>query len=198
MLRNSTCLKDFGTYKQSKGDLNICYSRGIYQYKIMSFRMKNSPATFQRLFNNLIFHLAGCKAFNDDAIIFSEEWEQHLQTIKNFFDRLSEATLTFNITKSEFCHANMTFLGHIVGRGQIKPVDAKVEAISDFPVPSGKRQLMRFLGMARYYRKFCNNFTVIAEPLINLLGKRDKFFGLIIVRSILKSLKPYLKVPQFS
>ena len=35
-----------------------------------------------------------------------------------------------------------------MGQGQVKPVDAKVEAISDFPVPFGRRQLMRFLGMA--------------------------------------------------
>ena len=32
-----------------------------------------------------------------------------------------------------------------MGQGRVKPVEAKVEAISDFPIPSGKRQLMRFL-----------------------------------------------------
>ena len=50
---------------------------GLYQYKLMSFGMKNSPATFQRLVNNLISNLDGCKAYIADAIIFSEEWEQH-------------------------------------------------------------------------------------------------------------------------
>ena len=39
-----------------------------------------------------------------------------------------------------------------MGQGQVKPVEAKVEAIADFHVPSGKRQLMRFLGMSGYYR----------------------------------------------
>ena len=148
---------------------------GLYQYKVMPFRMKNSPATFQRLVNSLISNLDGCKAYIDDAIIFSEEWEQHLQTIRTFFDRLSEAKLTVNLAKSEFCHAYFTFLGHIVGQGQVNPVEAKVEAISDFSVPTGKRQLMRFLGMAGYYRKFCNNFSVIAEPLTNKLGKKVKY-----------------------
>ena len=147
----------------------------LYQYKVMPFGMKNSPATFQHLVNSLISNLNGCKAYIDDAIIFSEEWEQHLQNIRTFFDRLSEAKLTINLAKSEFCHANLTFLGHIVGQGQVKPVEAEVEAISDFPVPTGKRQLMRFLCMAGYYRKFCNNFSVIAEPLTNLLGKRVKY-----------------------
>ena len=79
---------------------------GLYQYKVMPFGMKSSLATFQRLVNSLIFNLVCCKAYIDDAIIFSEELEQHLQTIRNFFDRLTEATLTVNLTKSEFCHAN--------------------------------------------------------------------------------------------
>ena len=32
-------------------------------------------------------------------------------------------------------------------QGQVKPVEDKVEAISDFPVPTGKRQLM---ALSRY------------------------------------------------
>ena len=46
---------------------------GLYQYKVMPFGMKNSPATFERLVNSLISNLDGCKAYIDDAIIFSEE-----------------------------------------------------------------------------------------------------------------------------
>ena len=83
---------------------------GLYQYKVMPFVMKNSAATFQRLVNNLIFNLDGRIAFIDYAIIFSEEWQQNLQIIRTFFDRLSEAKLTVNLAKSEFCHANLTFL----------------------------------------------------------------------------------------
>ena len=125
------------------------------------------------------------------------------QTIRNFFDSLSEAKLTFNLTKSEFCHANLTFLGHNVGPGQVKPVEAKVVAISDVPVPSGKRQLMCFLCMAEYYRKFCINFSFTAEPLRNLLGKRVKFIwtdnsqkSFEKIKTILKS-APVLLAPSF-
>ena len=144
------------------------------------------------------------KIYHDvDIIIFREKWEQHLQTIRTFFDRLSDAKLTVNLAKSEFCLANLTFLGLIVGQGQEKHVEAKVEAISDFPVPTGKRQLMRFLGMAGYYRKFSNNFSVIAEPLTNLLGKRVKYVwtddcqkSFDKLNAILKS-APVLLAPSF-
>ena len=43
--------------------------------------------------------------------------------------------MTVNLTKSEFCHAKVTFLGYVVGQGQVAPVSAKIEAIAKFPVP---------------------------------------------------------------
>ena len=147
---------------------------GLYQYRVMPFGMKNSPATFQRLVNNVICGLDGCDAYID-IIIYSDSWSDHLQRIRKFFDRLSKVKLTVNLAKTEFCHATVTFLGHLVGQGQVKPLEAKVNAISELPVPKCKRQLMRFLGMAGYYRKFCKTFSGIAEPLTNLLKKRTKF-----------------------
>ena len=57
-------------------------------------------------------------------------------------------------------HSVLLLLGHFVGQGQIKPVNSKVCAINDFPrLENKKKQLMRFLGMAGYYRKFCPNLS---------------------------------------
>ena len=79
-----------------------------------------------------------------------------------------------------------------------------MKAISDFHVPSCKRQLMRFLGIAGYYRKFCDNFPVIAESLSNLLSKRTKFIwtndcrkAFDILKAILKN-EPVLLAPKFA
>ena len=47
-----------------------------------------------------------CHAFIDDAVIYSEEWDQQLTTIRKLFERLSKANLTINPSKSEFCHAS--------------------------------------------------------------------------------------------
>ena len=52
---------------------------------------------------------------------------------------------------------------------------------------------MRFLGMAGYNRKFCNNFSVIAEPLTNLLGKRVKF---IWTDNCQKSFEKFKAIPK--
>ena len=170
----------------------------------MPFGMKNTPATFQRLINMVRRKLHNCQAYIDDAIIHSEEWDQQINTIREFFERLSKAKLAINLAKNEFCHASLTFLGHVVGQGQVKPVEATLKTISDFPVPTCKRQLMRFLGMAGYYRKFCDNFSVIAEPLTDLLSERTKFIWTFdchkafdILKVILKN-EPVLLAPNFA
>ena len=84
--------------------------------------MKNSPATFQWLINTIIAGIEHCEAYIDDAIIYNDERNYHLGTIKAFFEKLSEAKLTINLAKSEFCHATLTFLRHVVGQGQVKPI----------------------------------------------------------------------------
>ena len=117
---------------------------GLYQYKVMPFGMKNSPATFQRLINRLIADIDGCEAYIDDVIIYSDTWETHLTIMCKLFRRLREANLTINLVKSEFGCGYVTYLGHVFGQGKVKPVDAKIRAISAFPQPSTKNKLCVF------------------------------------------------------
>ena len=51
------------------------------------------------------------------------------------FKKLSEAKLTLNLVKSEFCQANVVYLGRVLSQGKVKPIKAKVEAIEKFPTP---------------------------------------------------------------
>jgi hypothetical protein len=148
---------------------------GLFQYKVMPFGMRNAPATFQRMINNVIKGLDCCAAYIDDLIVCSDSFEDHLSHLYDTFDRLSKPNLTVNLNKSEFCQATVDYLGHTVGVGQVKPIMAKVDAINNFPTPTNKKQLMRFLGMIGFYRKFCSNFATVVQPLTHLLRKDSKF-----------------------
>ncbi|KAL1279156.1 hypothetical protein QQF64_025829 [Cirrhinus molitorella] len=120
---------------------------GLYSYSVMSFGLRNAPATFQRLMNHVVFGLEGCAVYLDDVIVFSETWEQHLIRLRALLTRLVEACLTVNLAKCEFAKATVRYLGKEVGQGKVRPVLAKVLAIQQFPPPSTKKELMRFLGM---------------------------------------------------
>lgn len=141
------------------------------QYKVMPFGMRNAPATFQRSVNHVLSGLHGCEAYLD-VIVYSSSWSEHLCQIQDLFDRLSAASLTINLAKCDFGKATVTYLGKIVGRGQVRPLGAKIEAICQFPVPTNRRELRGFLGMAGYYRNFCKNFSSVVVPLTILLSPK--------------------------
>ena len=81
--------------------------------------------------------------------------------------------ILINLAKSEFGKATVEYLGHVVGQGQVKPINVKVDVILNFPVPKCKKDIMRFLGMVSFYRKFCKNFSTIANP--DMLHKKSSF-----------------------
>ena len=147
---------------------------GLYQYKVMPFGMKNAPATFQRMVNKLVRDIDGCEGYIDVVVIFSDNWLDHIRQIEHFFQIMREAKLTINLMKSEFGKATVKYIGHIVGQGQVRPLDAKIQTIVKYPIPTSRKELARFLGMAGYYRNLFE-FTEIAAPLTNLLSKKVKF-----------------------
>ena len=147
---------------------------GLYNYRVMPFGMKNSQATFQRMMNQCLGDLDGVGIYVDAIVIYSDTWEEHMAQLCQVFDRLEEAQLTVNLSKSEFCQAKVVNLGHVVVCGEVSPVDAKVQAIVRYPAPTSLRWLRRFLGMAGYNRKFGKNFADVALPLTNLLKKQSE------------------------
>ncbi len=145
------------------------------QYTVMAFGLRNAPATFQRLVNIVLADVPNCNAYLDDLVLYSVEWKEHVCLLRTVFERLRKANLTLNLAKCEFGRATVTYLGKKVGQGQVRPVEAKVTAIAEFPAPTTRRELRRFLGMAGYYRSFCKNFSTVVSPLTALLSPSKPF-----------------------
>lgn len=112
---------------------------GLFSYTVMGFRLRNAPATFQRLMNQVVNGLAGYALYLDDVIVHSDTWEEHMARIRALFDRLADGNLMVNLAKSEFAKVTVTYLGKVVGQGHVRPVDAKVSAIVAFPTLTTKR-----------------------------------------------------------
>jgi len=137
--------------------------------------MRNAPATFQRLVNDVLSGVSNCEAYLDDLVIHSDTWGGHMDSLREVFGRLSHANLTLNLAKCEFGRATVTYLGKVVGWGEVRPVHSKVEAILAFPEPGTRRDLRCFLGMAGYYRGFCRKCSAVAAPLTDLFKPKDSF-----------------------
>ena len=178
-----------------------------YAYNYLPFGMVNASATFQRLIDEVLRDCKSyCRQYIDDVAIFSNSWEEHLDHIDTVLGKLEEAGLTIKPSKCYFAYQQVSYLGHIIGNGEIKPHLDKLEAVSNFPQPQTKKEVRSFLGLTGYYRKFIRNYEAIARPLIDLTKKKEAnrviwnsqcetaFANL---KSYLSS-EPVLKAPDFS
>ena len=58
-------------------------------------------------------------------------------------------------------------LGHHISSQGIKVDPAKIEVIVGLPSQKTQKEVRSFLGHAGYYRRFIENFTKIAAPMLS-------------------------------
>jgi len=56
----------------------------------MPFRVKNAPATFQRMINRVLGGLEGYQAHIDDIIVYTDDWDCLVKQLHVFLCRLRD------------------------------------------------------------------------------------------------------------
>lgn len=151
-------------------------NHGHYEYLRMPFGLKNAPASFQRLMEEILkeYLYKFCLVCMDDVIIFSKSLHEHLIQIKKIFQLFKEVNLKIQLDKSEFLSKEVAFLGHIITPEGIKPNPMKIKAIQEYPIPKTIKEVRSFLGLVGYYRRFISNFAKVVSPITKCLKKDSK------------------------
>jgi len=91
---------------------------GLYEYQVMPFGLTNAPASFQALINHTLHEYLDdfVVAYLDDILIFSKDYDQHVEHVKKVLAKLLEAKLWIKLTKCEFHRHSVRFLGFIISR----------------------------------------------------------------------------------
>lgn len=142
---------------------------GMFEFPYMTFGLRNAGQTFQRFVDEMTRDLDFCYSYLDDYLIFSDSIESHYLHLHQLFTRLKEFGMVINPSKCIFGAEEVNFLGCVVSSAGIKPMDVKVEAIKQFPVPKTVRELRRFLGMVNFYRRFIKDAAHSQALLHDLL-----------------------------
>ncbi|BHF67818.1 hypothetical protein SprV_0301084700 [Sparganum proliferum] len=151
---------------------------GLFEFLRMPFGLRNASQTFQRFVDRVLRGLPFVYAYIDDILVASSTAEEHMEHLATVFDRLQQFGVVLNPSKCVFGVSSLEFLGHLVDSHGIRPLPSKVAAIRDFPPPTSKRQLQRFLGMVNFYRRFLPNCADTILPLTNLLSDSKRTFEL--------------------
>ena len=146
---------------------------GHYEYTVMPFGLTNAPATFMTLMQNVLRPLLDkCViVYLDDILVYSKSHTEHEHHLKAVLQLLREHQLYGKLSKCEFGQAAVEYLGHIVSADGISVEPKKVQAVLQWPEPKDRQQLMQFLGLSNYYRRFIQGHAAVAAPLTDLLKK---------------------------
>ncbi|GJU16214.1 reverse transcriptase domain-containing protein [Tanacetum coccineum] len=111
----------------------------------------------------------------DDILIYShneKEREEHLKTI---LELLKKEELYAKFSKCKFWINTVKFLGHVIDSSGIHVDPTKIESVKNWASPTTPSEILQFLGLAGYYRRFIEGFSKIDKPMVELTQKDRKF-----------------------
>ena len=106
-------------------------NQGLFCYKVMSFSLKNTGATYQRLMNKMFAHQIGrnVQIYVDDMLVKSRKEDDHLDDLRETFNTLCSYNMKLNLGKCAFRVMAGKFLRFIVSQRGIEVNLNKIQAI---------------------------------------------------------------------
>ena len=101
----------------------------------------------------------------DDIIVFSQSAGELVEHLREVFAALRCAGVSLIAKKCHYFQEAVEYMGHLMGRGQLKVQDKNVRGLKDAPPARCKKDLRSFVGMCNLYRKFVKDYAQVSRPL---------------------------------
>lgn len=150
---------------------------GKFEYTRMAMGLTNGPPTFQACMQFVLGDLLykNCIVYLDDILVYSKSYEEHLDDVDQVLSRLESFGLKIKADKCHVGAKEIRYLGHKISQEGIHCCDDKVETVRNIPLPINSEEVLSYLGLVQYYRKFIRHCSIIAAPLYELTRKNEPF-----------------------
>ena len=131
-------------------------NKGLFEPRVMFFKLTNSPATFQTMMNALFeeeLWEGWLTIYMDDILIHTNDsLEDHRTKVHLILDKLAKHDLYLKPEKCLFEKEEVEFLGVVLKGGTVQMDPTKVKGVADWPPPRNLRDVRAFLGFTEFYR----------------------------------------------
>ena len=159
-------------------DSNACTAMSTplspMQWKVVPMGAKNGNVAFRRMMEDLLGPVRECaNLFVDDIIIGSgmedmsedELIKAHEKDLRRVLDILDRHQMVCKPTKASLFVREVEVVGHVVGRGQHRPMPGKLSALTHWERPTTITELRSFMGPCNYYPGYVRTYAELLGPL---------------------------------
>ena len=188
----------FSSYNQIKMEeadqekTSFVTSQGLFCYKVMPFRLKNTGATYQRLMNKMFAHQIGrnVQFYVDDMLVKSLREDDHLSNLRETFKTFRIYNMKLNLSKCAFGVTAGKLLGFMVSQRGIEINLEKVQAIMELAPPKTVKEVQSLNDEIATLNRFVSRATDKYLPFFRILKK--SFEWLDECQQAFENLKLYL------
>ncbi len=161
--------------EESKELVVVNTQKGLFRYTRLPYGVSSEPGIFQRYMENFYRKSPMLLCISMIILITGKDEVDHLNSLSQVLTKLEQAGLRAQESKCKFLAKTVLFLGHVIDEHGLRPVQKKVKALQEAPVPKNVSELKSYLGLLTYYSKFLPNMADGLAPLYALLGKGVKW-----------------------
>ena len=166
----------YNQIKMNKDDqerTSFVTSQGLFCYKVILFRLKNTGAMYQRLMNKMFTHQIGrnVQVYVDDMLVKSLRKNDHLVDLQEMFDTLQPYNMKLNPSKCVLGITAGKSLGFMVSQRGIEVKPEKVQAIMELEPPRMVKELQNLNGKIAALNRFVSKATNKCLPFFRNLRR---------------------------
>ena len=148
--------------EKSKDIRTFSTPQGLFQYKRLISPAKNAFEGLQKtVVTNITHDINGVFNISDDVIAHATNQNEHLEQLRNFFDKIQEKDLKLNFKKYE---SGINYMGHILSSERLFPEPEKVDSILNMESPSNTSEAYSFFWVLEFTTV---NLFEISQVLLN-------------------------------
>jgi hypothetical protein len=137
---------------------------GLYEWIVMTFRLKNVGATYQRAMNYIFHELISkiVEIYIDDVVVKSKSYKEYLDDLC----KTLKCTRKHCLNKCAFGVSAGQFLGFLIHE---RGIEVRQKSIDKIKSPSNKIELQSLISKINFIRSFISNLAKRIQPFTPLL-----------------------------
>ena len=158
--------------EQSRGLTQFVVGNQQNEFNRFFYRNFIGPAAFSafssKFFRPLLLNKNAIK-YLDDVFTQSQTKDEMFTVLEKHHQILLQENMKAAPDKSLFFPTRVKFLGHIIERNTITPLNSGIDAIQKLQPPSNKKKIHEFFGMLNFLKNYVYKMQLYSRPFYNIL-----------------------------